>query len=291
MQRRRSTPCLLKVVAAVAATGVAAGSPAAGGLVTYRQGEQDFAHGTGPVLVKAAKAAGGNEAFPFDGTVFGDDRSRKFGTVGFTYTFAPPATSHAGTLTLGLLGLDAPPGSPATVRLFLDGIEQPNDAFVGASSAASRSSASVVSVPVSAALLADGELKVTVKASRRSPGYPGNAIEADFSELSFLGVDGTPGGNPGSGGNPGGGGGPGEGGDPDDGNGPGGDNGGPGGGNGAPGSGGGNEPGPHPFPNPDNGGPGSGGGQSPPNAVPLPPAVLAGGLGLAVAAAFRRRFK
>jgi hypothetical protein len=183
------------IVAAAAVAAVAHAPAARGGVVTHRLGEQDFAHGAGPVLVAAAAAAGANEAYPFDGTVFGDDRTRKFGKLSFTYAFQPPAVPADAALTLGLLGLDSPPGTEATVRVYFDGVEQPNAPFAGASSPLYRSSASVVTVPVSAGLLADGELTVTVKAFRRSPGYPGNAIEADFAELS-LGRPGHPAGQP-----------------------------------------------------------------------------------------------
>ena len=68
-----------------------------------------------------------------------------------------------------------------------------------------RSSASVVSVPVPASLLSDGRLEVTVKTYRASPGFAGNAIEADFSTLAVVYPDAGPGGNdPGNGSNGGG---------------------------------------------------------------------------------------
>ena len=280
----------LACVAVAAGATLLAGPSALGGLVTHRLGEQDFAHGAGPVLVDDARSAGGNEAFPFDGTVFGDDRARKFGTVRFAYAFKPSAVPADGTLVLGLIGLDSAPGSPATVRLYLDGIEQPNDAFAGASSPLFRSSASVVSVPVDGDLLSDGALEVTVKAFRRSPGYPGNAIEADFSTLSLFDLSTPPGNGTGSGngggGTPGGGGVPGDGGagggttDPDGGN------------NGNPNPGQGGNPGPVPGHGVGDGGSGGGGSANPPpHAVPLPPAALAGALGLAFAAAAGRRQK
>ncbi|MDB5295934.1 MAG: hypothetical protein JWO31_1917 [Phycisphaerales bacterium] len=262
------------VLAGAVAT-LAAAAPARAGVATYRLGEQDFAHLAGPVLVSQAKAAGANEAYPFDGTVFGDDRTKSFGTVSFAYALAAPPAAAPGTLTLGLIGLDATPGSPATVRLFLDGIEQPNDAFAGVSSPLYRSSASVVTVPVPADLLADGRLEVTVKAVRHGPAFPGNAIEADFSTLTVATV-GRPGGGT-TGGSIGGIGGIG---DPVDGT-PDPD------GNGLPPGSGGTPGGNPPGGNGNSGG--GGGGTSPVPSVPLPPAVLSGGVGLLLAAVLRRR--
>ncbi|HEX8914451.1 MAG TPA: MYXO-CTERM sorting domain-containing protein [Humisphaera sp.] len=250
--------------AALAAAAVAAAAPPArAGVVTYRLGEQDFADGQGPVLVEQARAAGANEVAPFDGTVFGDDRTRKFGRLSFRYAVAPPTAAGDGSLTLGLVGLDSPPGDGPTVRVFFDGVEQPNAAFAGVSAGAFRSSASVVTVPVPAGFLADGELTVTVKAFRRSPGYPGNAIEADFSTLAVPMTPATPGGG---GSNPGGGG--------TD----------PGGGGTDPGGNGGNNGG---------GGTNNGGGDTdpPPHSVPLPPAAWAGLAGLGLAVAARRKVR
>lgn len=229
------------------------------GVVTHRLGEQDFAAGAGPLLVDQTRQAGVNEAFPFDGTVFGDDRSRKFGRFSFHYDFAASATVTSGMLTLGIIGLDSPPEAPASVKLFLDGIEQPNDVFAGASSALFRSSQSVVSVPVPTQFLNDGVLDVTIKAFRRSPGYPGNAIEPDFSTLALTDPalpDENTAGNHGQPGDPQGNGGNGNGGN----------------------NGGGN-------------GNGGGGSHQPPAAVPLPPAAWSGICGLAMAGWFRHRKK
>jgi hypothetical protein len=250
------------LVAAVAATlAYSATGTTRAGVVTYRLGQQDFAHGQGPLLVSQSRAAGSDEAFPFDGTVFGDDRTRRFGRIRFTYSFAPVTTPAAGTLTLGLLGLDSPPGSEPTVRLYLDGVEQPNAAFAGVSSAVYRSSASVVTVPVPAELLADGQLNVSLRAYRASPGYPGNAIAADFSTLqlstSISGGDNSGGSDGGDGGTDGG----------TDGENNGGGN-----------NGGGN-----------NGGGIDGGGNPTPNPIPLPPAAWAGLSGLVLAALLRKK--
>ena len=259
---RKIRPIVRSIASCLSAALLA--TPAWAGMVTFRQGEQDFASGAGPILVTDAELAGANEASPFDGSVFGDDRRASFGRIRFTYQ-VPADTTGDGTLTLGLVGLDSPPDSRPTVKLFLDGIEQPNQAFAGVSSSLFKSSASVVTVPVSAAFLSDGEVEVLVKAFRRGPGYPGNAIGADFSTLTVMSVSSTPGdgmtpGNggtdqPGPGGNEGGNNGtPGEngtGGDPDDGTG--------------------------------------GGGVVKPPAIPLPPAVWAGGIGLLFAAFMRKK--
>jgi hypothetical protein len=164
-----------------------AGSAASAGIVVHRVGDQDFAVGAGPLPVALVKAAGADEAFPFNGTVFGDDRGpRDFGTVRFTYAFAPTTSPDDGILTLGLIGLDSMPHERATVKFWLDGVEQPNGPFTGMSSPLFRSSASVVSVPVPSSLLADGTLEVMVKTYRASPGFAGNAIEADFSTLAVV---------------------------------------------------------------------------------------------------------
>jgi hypothetical protein len=249
-----AAPAMLAVLAAV--------SVARGGVVVHQLGQQDFAPGAGPLAVSQLQSAGAAEAYPFDGTIFGDDRRPSgFGEITFAYSFAPPATPLDGTLTLGLMGLDSAPGRRPTVRLFLDDVEQPNAPFAGMSSALFRSSASVVNVPVPATLLADGQLTVTVRAFRSSPGFAGNAIEADFATLAVA--DGKA---------PSGGGGPDDGGagKPGDGDGTsGGEGNSPGGGGGGNGAG-------HP---------------GPPLAVPLPPAVLTGMVGLAVARLARRRLK
>lgn len=268
---RRNVLSRRTIVAAVAAivAGVSAGSSHAG-ITTYRLGEQDFANGQGPILVSQSRAAGGNEAFPFDGTVFGDDRTPRFGRIRFSYTFLPPAIASTGLLTLGLLGLDSPPGSEPTVRLFFDGVEQSNSAFGGVSSAVYRSSASVVTVPVPADLLADGQLDIVIRASRPSPGYPGNAIAADFSTLQLAGVS--------SGGTDGGGG-DGDGGGTDGGGNSGGTN------NGGGNNGGGTDSGG----NGDGGGSNGGGGIPTPNPIPLPPAAWAGLSGLVLAALLRKK--
>lgn len=243
-------PCLKPAVVAVGLL-LSLAPAARGGLVTFRNGEQDYAHGAGPILVSSAQIAGSNEAFPFDGTVFGDDRRAAFGRIRFTFHLPSPTTG-SGSLSLGLIGLDSPPGTKPTVKLFLDGVQQPNDVFAGVSSPDVRSSASVVTVPVDAEVLADGQVEVLIKAFRRGPGYPGNAISADFAALTVNAVGlNNPGGN-------------------------GTDN--PDGPDGPDQGGGGTD-------NPDQGG----GGTNNPPAIPLPPAVLIGGLGLALAAVVRRR--
>lgn len=281
---------LLKFAAACVA--LSAVPAARAGVVVRQMGEQDFAAGVGPITVDMARAAGANEAAPFDGSVFGDDRNPVYGKLKFSYEYAPAAVTADGTLTLGLIGLDSPPGARPTVRLYLDGVEQPNAAFAGASSATYAASASVVSVPVPAAMLADGRLDVVVRAYRHLPGFRGNAIEADFSTLAMddptvatgggrpgTGQPGDPGQTPGDGGIPGNGGSPGNGGTPGDG---GSDPGDPdnGGGHQPGGNGGGTDPGSPGDPD--------GGHNGPPPAVPLPPAVFVGGAGLLLARLSKR---
>src|SRR3954468_17549631 len=91
---------------------LAAGSHASAGVVVHRVGDQDFAAGAGPLPITTVKSAGADEAFPFAGTVFGDDRGpRDFGKVRFSYAFAPPTSPADGLLTLGLIGLDSMPNA------------------------------------------------------------------------------------------------------------------------------------------------------------------------------------
>jgi len=248
------------IAACASLVGLLAANSAIAGLTTYRLGEQDFASGAGPILVSDAKAAGANESYPFDGTVFGDDRTPTFGRIRFRYDVAATAPVVDVTLTIGLVGLDSPPGSKPTVKLLLDGQKQPNAAFAGVSSPSQRSSASVVSVPVPADLLADGILDVAIKSFRHGPGYPGNAIEADFSTLTIIDLSSPP---------PGGGIPPGSGLPPDDGV----------------------IPGDDPDETPGGQTPGGqtpggqipgDGGAGPVPSVPVPPAVLLGAMGLAM---------
>jgi hypothetical protein len=255
------------IAAALAMLALAA--PARAGVAIYRLGDQDFANGAGPILVDQARTAGAGEPSPFDGAVFGDDRNGKFGKVNFSYSFPAVASANDSTLTLGLIGLDSPPGKLATVKLFLNGIEQPNAPFAGVSSPSFPASASVLSVPVPAELLADGQLQVTIRAFRHSTGFSGNAIEADFSTLAITSPDAHPGGTGGGGNLPGGNGSGGNGGNGGSGNG-GSGNGGNGQGSGGNGGNGGNSQG------------GNGGGR-PPIAVPLPPAAWCGLAGLLIA--------
>ena len=265
--RRRFVPAALLAFLAV---GLASSQA---GVAVYQLGEQDFAAGSGPIPVTATHAAGANEAYPFNGTVFGDDRIPRFGRIEFTYQFAAPTSPGDGLLTLGLIGLDAVPGSPATVRLSLNGVEQPTEPFVGVSSPLYRSSESVVTVPVAANLLSGGKLNVTIQAVRASTGFAGNAIEADFSTLAIP-VVGSTGPKPPPGDGTGG---------PGDGNNPGGpDNGGPGTGNGS-GSGNGNG-------NGSNGSNGGGHTDRPP-AVPIPPALFLALPAFAIAIRAARRMR
>src|SRR4051812_38451444 len=107
----RRTPAAVVVVSAL---GLAAcGPPAArAGSTTLQLGQQDFANGTTRVYEWQVRAAGKGEPFPFDGTVFGDDRTGAFGSLSYTHTFSPPAVLAHGavirsaTLTIGIVDVD-----------------------------------------------------------------------------------------------------------------------------------------------------------------------------------------
>lgn len=156
----------------------------AGVVRSFQLGEQDFIDGQAPVSVPAVKQAGVGEPYPFDGTVFGDDR---FSLGAFTYVhtfdfggFSPVSA----TLTLGLLDHDSFPGDAATVAIRFNGVPQPSGALVGDSMPSAASSASVVALPIPLALLAGGKLQVDVIAIRPAPGEAGNSLEPDFSRLT-----------------------------------------------------------------------------------------------------------
>ena len=48
-------------------------------------GQQDFADGTTQVYERQVRAAGKGEPFPFDGSVFGDDRTGSLGSVSYAF--------------------------------------------------------------------------------------------------------------------------------------------------------------------------------------------------------------
>ncbi len=176
------------------------------GLSVFQLGEQDFIPSGGLIWDSDIKAAGLGEPSPFDGTNFGDDRTRSLGSIKWTHAFTLPALEHgdvirSASLTIGVIDIDSPPGYPATVRLKLNGHRQPVDAFTGISMPGLPSSAQVVTVPVPVELLSEGELMVYLQAIRHAPGFPGNAIELDFSRLAIEtspGILPNPGGQDGS---------------------------------------------------------------------------------------------
>lgn len=236
----------VSIAAAGVVTAALLARPVAAGTLQYPLGQQDFMDGAHPVFTTDIKAAGAGEPAPFDGSQFGDDRTRALGEFSYThgFFFSGPAPVSA-TLTVGILDVDSFPGDKRpTMRYFLDGVEQPGDAFTHISNPDSNSSAEVVTVSVPLHMLSDGLLDVTFEAKRsrkqRSFRGAGNAIAPDFSVLSLTFDDVTGPNDEGTNG-------------PDDGN-----------------------NGPIPKPNgPDNGG---GGGN---HAVPLPPAVIPGAVVLA----------
>lgn len=160
------------------------------GGVVNQLGEQDFLDGQTPITSSAVVDAGVGEPFPFDGTIFGDDRiAGDFGSFEYIHDFALGGLSPtSATLTIGLIDHDSFFGTPPldTIDLFFDGIQQPDDMFLGISFASS--SASVVQVPVPIALLLDGVLTVRVAAtlSGEADSLPGNSLAVDFSVLNIV---------------------------------------------------------------------------------------------------------
>ena len=199
-RRRRNTPALL------AALGLALSAPATAraGVWVGLMGDQDFAAGTRRVDDSRIRATGVGEPAPFN-VMSGDDRTGSPGSLGrvhFTHAVDPAALSAAAggvrsaSLTLGLLDIDSPRHSPATVRLYLDGVAQPLRLLRGISASHTPSSADVVTVPVPINLLKDGSLTVELRAIRRAPGFSGNAIGVDFSRLTINTVSPIPGDTP-----------------------------------------------------------------------------------------------
>ena len=83
--RRTTFPRLARVIANLVAGAIAAllglGRPAMAGSVQFQLGDQDFADGAAPVFSSQIRAAGAGEAYPFDGTIFGNDTVRGAGRV------------------------------------------------------------------------------------------------------------------------------------------------------------------------------------------------------------------
>jgi hypothetical protein len=158
----------------------------------YQLGQQDFAGDNTPVFDSQIRAAGAGEAYPFNGTVFGDDRTGKLGSLEYTHTFDAAIIlrqsdgMRSASLTLGVIDIDSPPGSKPTLGVWFNDIRQPVDAlFTGISAPGIPSSAEVVTVPVPLHLLGDGSLNVRLTALRAAPGFRGNSIAVDFSRLTI----------------------------------------------------------------------------------------------------------
>lgn len=149
--------------------------------LTNQLGEQDFAHGAA-VSQAEIGLAGVDEPSPFDGWMFGDDPFGGLGEFEYTHSFDLGGLNPVSAfLTIGLLDHDSFTLEDDTIDVFFDGILQDDTAFRGISG--DPATASVVTVPVDVALLLDGQLTVTFKATRPAPGSVGNSIAGDFSKL------------------------------------------------------------------------------------------------------------
>ena len=180
--------------ALLGAAAAGAGMPAtAGGSVVISQvGDQDFYDRQSPVPVWQIRILGEGEPPPFDGSIFGDDRTPgRMGSFEYVHRFEPDGAMATGVkLTVGLIDHDSPLGDRrGTVALFLDDVPQPTDAFRGISSRSTTGSAHVVTVPVPPDLLADGELVVRFETTRPARQFQGNSLQIDFSKLR---IDGEP---------------------------------------------------------------------------------------------------
>ena len=159
---------------------------ASAGTVQVHLGEQDFPDGRTPVYSREIQAAGAGEAFPFDGTIFGNDLKKSgLGAFSYTHTFDLNGQRPvAATLRVGLIDIDSTPSAPIdTISLKFDGILQTTNAFIGVSNEHFASSVEVIDIPVPVELLADGKLDVSFAAKKAGYRAIGNAIEPDFSSL------------------------------------------------------------------------------------------------------------
>lgn len=195
----------LHVVTACAVSLLWSAGLARGGAVQFQLGEQDFADGKTPVYSREIREAGTGEAYPFDGTIFGNDVKPYQGAFDFEHTLdmggAAAADMVSAMLTIGLIDIDSTPEQPLdTIALYFDGVRQPTDLLRGISASGVPSSVEVVDIPVPVELLADGVLQVSVVAAKPGYGNIGNAIEADFSRLVVqTTLDGQEPGGPGPG--------------------------------------------------------------------------------------------
>src|SRR4051794_28143228 len=190
----RRTPLAALGMALVAIAVLARPGPARAGLSSfqYTLGQQDFAGDNTAIFDLQIRTAGAGEPYPFDGTVFGDDRTGKLGSLEYTQTFdvgtlrAMPGGVRSASLTLGVIDIDSPPGWKPTLGVWFNGVRQPTDAlFTGISAPGIPSSAEVVTVPVSLDLLGRGSLGIRLAALEHAPGFRGNSIAVDFSTLTI----------------------------------------------------------------------------------------------------------
>src|SRR5438045_8601251 len=118
MSRKTSLkPLILSALGSAAACLAWPAPPAAlAGLSVVQLGQQAFPDGTSHIYAWQIRGAGADEPYPFDGTIFGDDRDESLGAVHYTYHFEriglPDANSglRAAWLTIGALDFDSPPG-------------------------------------------------------------------------------------------------------------------------------------------------------------------------------------
>jgi hypothetical protein len=189
--RRTPFPRLARLIANLIAGAIAAllARPAMAGNVQFQLGEQDFADGKTPVFSSEIRAAGAGEAYPFDGTLFGNDTVRgALGAFDFTHTFnLNGARPISAKLTIGLIDVDSTTQYPLdTVGVMFEGVSQPAEMLRGISAPGAKSSAEVVEIPVPLEYLSStGTLHVSVVAHRAGYGNLGNAIEPDFSRLTI----------------------------------------------------------------------------------------------------------
>src|SRR5688572_3023185 len=117
----RAIACLFAVLCAARMAGA--------GSVQFQLGEQDFADGKTPVYSREIREAGAGEAYPFDGTIFGNDVKPHQGAFEFEHMFdLGTAAPTSGKLTIGLIDIDSPPDQPLeTVAVYFDGVAQPTD--------------------------------------------------------------------------------------------------------------------------------------------------------------------
>ena len=186
---RLSRGLVCTLLGAAAGVGMAAVTPATarGGFVVSQAGDQDFQDGEGPVPVWRTRLLGKGEPAPFDGSVYGDDRTPgALGAFEYAHTFDLTGTAAGAKLTVGLIDHDSPQGDRRnTVALYFDGQPQPTDAFRGISSRSEAGSAHVVTVPVPPELLNDGELRVRFETVRPAREFKGNSLQIDFSRLQI----------------------------------------------------------------------------------------------------------